>query len=231
MLPKHLDEKVARLHLDALGAKLTELRARAGRLHRRARSRARTSPTTTATSRRGTEAAAAVRRSPTLGLAAAGEARIEWADGQMPVLRSIRERFAAERPLDGHARRRLPARHRRDRQPRARAASPAAREVALCASNPLVHAGRRRRGARARHGAEVHARPRRGRRRLRGARRGGRRRARRRSRSTTAPTCSPRCTRARPSCSRGLLGGDRGDDDRARAAARAARPRGGSRAR
>jgi adenosylhomocysteinase len=32
---------------------------------------------------------------------AAGEARIEWADGQMPVLRSIRERFARERPLDG----------------------------------------------------------------------------------------------------------------------------------
>ena len=27
--------------------------------------------------------------------------RIEWADGQMPVLRSIRERFAAERPLNG----------------------------------------------------------------------------------------------------------------------------------
>jgi adenosylhomocysteinase len=26
VLPKHLDEKVARLHLDALGAKLTELR-------------------------------------------------------------------------------------------------------------------------------------------------------------------------------------------------------------
>ena len=25
MLPKHLDEKVARLHLDALGARLTEL--------------------------------------------------------------------------------------------------------------------------------------------------------------------------------------------------------------
>jgi adenosylhomocysteinase len=30
-----------------------------------------------------------------------GLARIEWADGQMPVLRSIRARFAAERPLDG----------------------------------------------------------------------------------------------------------------------------------
>ena len=26
MLPKHLDEKVARLHVEALGAKLTELR-------------------------------------------------------------------------------------------------------------------------------------------------------------------------------------------------------------
>src|SRR4051812_50021259 len=34
-------------------------------------------------------------------LAGAGEARIEWADGQMPVLRSIRARFARERPLDG----------------------------------------------------------------------------------------------------------------------------------
>ena len=31
----------------------------------------------------------------------AGEARIRWADDQMPVLRSIRERFARERPLDG----------------------------------------------------------------------------------------------------------------------------------
>ena len=36
MLPKHLDEKVARLHLDALGVKLTTLTAGAGRLHRRA---------------------------------------------------------------------------------------------------------------------------------------------------------------------------------------------------
>jgi adenosylhomocysteinase len=34
-------------------------------------------------------------------LAAAGEARIAWADGQMPVLRSIRERFESELPLDG----------------------------------------------------------------------------------------------------------------------------------
>ncbi len=34
-------------------------------------------------------------------LADEGEARIDWADGFMPVLRSIRERFAAERPLEG----------------------------------------------------------------------------------------------------------------------------------
>src|SRR5918995_1751270 len=34
-------------------------------------------------------------------LAQAGENRIAWADGQMPVLRSIRERFADERPLEG----------------------------------------------------------------------------------------------------------------------------------
>jgi adenosylhomocysteinase len=34
-------------------------------------------------------------------LASAGAARIEWAAGQMPVLGSIRGRFAEERPLDG----------------------------------------------------------------------------------------------------------------------------------
>ncbi|MCW2503052.1 MAG: ahcY [Actinomycetia bacterium] len=36
-----------------------------------------------------------------LGLAEQGRARIEWSDRGMPVLRSIRERFAADRPLDG----------------------------------------------------------------------------------------------------------------------------------
>ncbi len=36
VLPKHLDEKVARLHLKKLGAKLTELTRRAGGVHRRA---------------------------------------------------------------------------------------------------------------------------------------------------------------------------------------------------
>ena len=35
------------------------------------------------------------------GLATDGEARIAWAEWQMPVLGQIRERFAKERPLDG----------------------------------------------------------------------------------------------------------------------------------
>ena len=35
------------------------------------------------------------------GLAADGRARIDWADAQMPVLRSIAERFAPEQPLAG----------------------------------------------------------------------------------------------------------------------------------
>lgn len=34
-------------------------------------------------------------------LSPVGESRIEWADGQMPVLRSIRERFAKDKPLKG----------------------------------------------------------------------------------------------------------------------------------
>ena len=59
-------------------------------------------------------------------LADAGEARIEWADGQMPVLRSIRERFAARAPARGPRGRRLPARDLRDRQPRAHAGGRAA---------------------------------------------------------------------------------------------------------
>ena len=36
-----------------------------------------------------------------IGLADQGRLKIEWADRQMPVLAGIRERFAAERPLDG----------------------------------------------------------------------------------------------------------------------------------
>ncbi len=36
-----------------------------------------------------------------LALADAGQARIEWADAQMPVLRTLRARFEREKPLEG----------------------------------------------------------------------------------------------------------------------------------
>src|SRR5258708_33460694 len=36
-----------------------------------------------------------------IGLAPQGKQRIEWAERDMPVLRLIRERFAAEKPLQG----------------------------------------------------------------------------------------------------------------------------------
>ena len=36
-----------------------------------------------------------------LGLTAEGVRRIEWAEREMPVLRSIRDRFATEQPLKG----------------------------------------------------------------------------------------------------------------------------------
>jgi adenosylhomocysteinase len=70
-------------------------------------------------------------------LAAAGEARIEWADGQMPVLRSIRERFASERPLDGivvgaclHV--------TSETANLVRTLAAGGADVALCASNPFA---------------------------------------------------------------------------------------------
>jgi adenosylhomocysteinase len=47
------------------------------------------------------EAAVMASRVADPALADAGAARIAWADGQMPVLRSIRERFERDRPLDG----------------------------------------------------------------------------------------------------------------------------------
>src|ERR1700736_6279354 len=36
-----------------------------------------------------------------LSLASEGAARIAWAEGQMPVLRQVRERFERDRPLKG----------------------------------------------------------------------------------------------------------------------------------
>ena len=117
----------------------------------------------------------------------------------MPVLRSIRERFAAERPLAGlrvgaclHV--------TAETACLVRALAAGGAEVALCAANPLttqddVVAALLAEGC-AVHGrrgedADAYARRRRGR----------GRRARRRSRSTTAPTCSRCCTPRGRSCS------------------------------
>jgi adenosylhomocysteinase len=65
-----------------------------------------------------------------------GVRRIEWADRQMPVLRTIRERFEKERPLDGvtmacclHV--------TTETANLARTLIAGGAEVALCASNPL----------------------------------------------------------------------------------------------
>ena len=68
---------------------------------------------------------------------AEGRARIEWADGQMPVLRSIRERLAAERPLGGL---RIGAclHVTAETACLVRALAAGGAEVALCAANPLT---------------------------------------------------------------------------------------------
>jgi adenosylhomocysteinase len=65
-----------------------------------------------------------------------GLARIEWADGQMPVLRSIRERFAAEKPLDG-VRVAACLHVTAETANLMRALVDGGAEVALCAANPL----------------------------------------------------------------------------------------------
>ncbi|HEY1357969.1 MAG TPA: adenosylhomocysteinase [Thermoleophilaceae bacterium] len=71
------------------------------------------------------------------GLARAGQARVEWAESQMPVLGSIRTRFERERPLDG-------VRVAGCLQVTAETASvmktlaAGGAEVALCAANPLT---------------------------------------------------------------------------------------------
>ena len=71
-----------------------------------------------------------------LTLADAGRQRTEWAEQFMPVLRQIRERFAAERPLEG---RRLSACLHVTTETANLAVTLKAggADVALCASNPL----------------------------------------------------------------------------------------------
>src|ERR671935_3309129 len=88
-------------------------------------------------------------------LADAGDSRIEWADGQMPVLRSVRERFARERPLDGmtvgaclHV--------TSETASLVRALTAGGAEVALCASNPYATQDEVA-AALVRDGSEVHA--------------------------------------------------------------------------
>jgi adenosylhomocysteinase len=71
-----------------------------------------------------------------LALAPAGVTRIEWADRQMPVLATIRERFEKERPLDGY---RISAclHVTTETANLARTLQAGGADVLLCASNPL----------------------------------------------------------------------------------------------
>lgn len=71
-----------------------------------------------------------------VGLADSGLAHVRWADGQMPVLRSIRERFAREKPLAGL--RVAACLHVTTETANLMIALKAAgASIALCASNPL----------------------------------------------------------------------------------------------
>src|SRR4051812_35788180 len=89
-------------------------------------------------------------------LAAAGAARIEWADGQMPVLRSIRERFAAERPLEGI--RVAACLHvTAETANLVRTLMAGGAQTALCAANPLSTQDDTAAALVERHGAEVRA--------------------------------------------------------------------------
>ncbi len=91
-----------------------------------------------------------------LGLAEVGQARVEWADAQMPVLRLVRERFAAERPLDGL---RIGAclHVTAETANLARTLIAGGAAVALCAANPLDTQDDVAAALVDRYGAEVHA--------------------------------------------------------------------------
>jgi adenosylhomocysteinase len=73
----------------------------------------------------------------TAALASQGAARIAWAESQMPVLRQVAERFAAERPLEGL---RIAAclHVTAETANLARALASAGATVALCSANPLT---------------------------------------------------------------------------------------------
>jgi adenosylhomocysteinase len=71
-----------------------------------------------------------------LALADGGQARIEWADSHMPVLASIRERFAREKPLEG-IQLGLCLHVTTETANLVRTLTAGGADVALCASNPL----------------------------------------------------------------------------------------------
>ena len=71
-----------------------------------------------------------------IALADEGQRRIEWADRQMPVLRSIRERFSKERPLE-RVRLGCCLHVTTETGNLVRALIAGGAEVTLCASNPL----------------------------------------------------------------------------------------------
>jgi adenosylhomocysteinase len=91
-----------------------------------------------------------------LGLAEAGDARIAWADAQMPVLRSIRERFVGERPFAG-LRVGMCLHVTTETANLARTLIAGGAEVALCAANPLDTQDDVAAALVERHGAAVHA--------------------------------------------------------------------------
>ena len=91
-----------------------------------------------------------------LGLAEAGQKRIEWADRTMPVLRLIRERFEKEKPFDGvtmacclHV--------TTETANLVRTLMAGGADVALCASNPLSTQDETAAALVDRYGAEVYA--------------------------------------------------------------------------
>jgi adenosylhomocysteinase len=91
-----------------------------------------------------------------IGLADAGQKRIEWADRQMPVLAQIRERFDREKPLEG-IRMACCLHVTTETANLVRTLTAGGAEVALCASNPLSTQDDTAAALVDRYGAEVHA--------------------------------------------------------------------------
>ncbi|HSO98592.1 MAG TPA: adenosylhomocysteinase [Solirubrobacteraceae bacterium] len=91
-----------------------------------------------------------------LSLADAGSARIAWAEGQMPVLAQVRERFAAERPLRD-IRLAICLHVTAETANLAVTLIAGGAQVALCSANPLSAQDDVAAALVAGHGVEVHA--------------------------------------------------------------------------